>query len=378
MRTARAAGQAHDCAAAVHVPVRRAQARERRHQVHAARILDRIGDHLRLRSALNELHLIAQPLDHRAADKHAALQRVRRLAADAPGDGGHQAGLAGHRQLARVHEQEAARAVGVLHHAGLEAALAEQRRVLVARQRGHRNRAAEDLGIEHADHAGGIHHLGQHRARNVQRLQQHVVPVILVDVVEHGAAGVRRVRHMRVPGDEIPRQEAVHRAEADFSLFGALVQIQLVQQPLELRAGEIRIRHQTRRIADVLLQALVAQLLDDRRGAAALPDNGIVQRPAGRAVPDHRCFTLIGDADGSDLLHRDTADANRLAQRVRLGVQDGRRIVLDPTGLRIDLLELVALHGHDMRLIIEDDGARACRALIQGDDILMHLSPPYR
>ena len=54
-------------------------------------------------AALGEkAHLIPQPLDDRAADKHAALQRVLRLSADLNADGGQQAVLAVGRAVAPV------------------------------------------------------------------------------------------------------------------------------------------------------------------------------------------------------------------------------------------------------------------------------------
>ena len=100
--------------------------------------------------------------------------------------------------------------------------------MLIAAERRNRDGPPEDGRIEHADHARCIRHARQHGAGNVQRFEQRVVPIVLADVKEHRPARVGRVRHMRPPADEVPRQKAVHRAEAAFNaphhlLHGAAV-----------------------------------------------------------------------------------------------------------------------------------------------------------
>ena len=72
------------------------------------------------------------------------------------------------RRLARVHEQEAARAVGILGLAGLEAALAEQRGLLVARRARDGNFAAPWMLAVSPNRrcSGGTS--GQHAARDAQ------------------------------------------------------------------------------------------------------------------------------------------------------------------------------------------------------------------
>ena len=79
---------------------------------------------------------VAQPLHGGAAHEYAAFERVLAGSA-APGHGREQAVPRGLRLAAGVHEREAAGAVGVLGHAGAEAGLAEQRRLLVAGDAGH-------------------------------------------------------------------------------------------------------------------------------------------------------------------------------------------------------------------------------------------------
>ncbi len=86
----------------------------------------------RLGSLLDDPEPVAQPLDRRAGDEDGTLERVHDLAAG-PARERHEQALGRRRRLlAGVHEHERSGAVGVLRHAGLEARLTEQRRLLVA------------------------------------------------------------------------------------------------------------------------------------------------------------------------------------------------------------------------------------------------------
>jgi len=128
---------AGDDAAGVGLPVRREQAAERRDEVAAAVVVDRPREILDLRRGLDQLQVVAQPLDERAGHGDRALERVHRVGvAELPCDGGDQAVLGDDRLGAGVQQHEIAGAVGVLAGAGLEADLAEGGRVLVAEHPG--------------------------------------------------------------------------------------------------------------------------------------------------------------------------------------------------------------------------------------------------
>ena len=248
--------------------------------------------------------------------------------------------------------------------------------MLIAAERRNRDGPPEDGRIEHADHARCIRHARQHGAGNVQRVEQRVVPIVLADVKEHRPARVGRIRHMRPPADEVPRQKAVHRAEADFPALGALVQPKPIQQPAQLAAGKIGVWHEPCHGFDVLFKSFLAESGDNRRGSAALPDNRIVQRPAGFPIPEQRGFALVGDADCRDAVQRNAGNADDLAQRVNLRIENRRRVVLHPAGLRINLLKFVAFHGDDPRAFVEQNGAGAGRPLIERNHIGMHGAKP--
>ena len=75
---------------------------------------------------------VAQPLHRRAGDEDGAFERVGGPAVEAERDGGEQPVARGDRLGAGMGQQEAAGAVGALDVAGLQAALTQRCRVLIA------------------------------------------------------------------------------------------------------------------------------------------------------------------------------------------------------------------------------------------------------
>ena len=213
-------------ASCVHVPMRRAEARERRHEIHAACVRHLGRKIFRVPSLPDEPQLVAQPLDDCTADKNRALERILHAPAEADRDRGNKPVHAFHRRLACVHEQKAACAVGVFRIAGCKAALTEQRRLLVACNA--RDRHLHALNVARAVDLGGIAHRRQHRGRNSELPQKPFVPAEVVDIIEHRARRVRVVGDMYLPVRELPDEPGVDRAEQKFSTLG-----------LFLRAGDV-------------------------------------------------------------------------------------------------------------------------------------------
>ena len=376
MRAPGAARQADDRAARIRVPVRRAQAGERRDDVDAPVVGDACRERLNLDRRAEEAHLVAQPLHDRPGDEHAAFEgvlffRVARIAC-APqlgSSGGQQAILRSHQLVAGVQQHEATGAVGVLRHSGAVAALAEERRLLVAGDSGYGDRRAEQFGRGHTERVRRRIHIGQDRARHAQDLEQLVVPVAGADVEQQRARGVRRIGDVRAALREIPRDPCVDRAERELSALGADARARnVVEQPRELRAREIRVEHEAGLRAHRFLGARRAQLGALRRGATVLPHDRVVERLTGLPIPQHSGLALVGDADRADLLWLDAGLLDRLARGVALRDPDFLRIVLDPAGLREDLAEFALRNGARRAFFVEDDGARAGRALIERQD----------
>ena len=365
-----AARQARDGAARIGLPVGGAQSGEGRHHHHAARVGHALGQLLHLAAVLDGAQPVAQPLDHGAAHEDAAFQRIGRRSGGLCRSGGQQAVGGGLEHAARVHEHEAARAIGVLGHAGRKAGLAEEGALLVAGHAADGDLAAQHLGCRAAEIGGGRQHLGHQRARNLQQRQQIVVPLVGVDVEQHGAAGVGDIGHMAAPARELPDQPAVHGAEGQLAALGGGARaVDVVQNPAQLGAREIGVDQQARLALDGVGMSGLAQLGAQRLGAAVLPDDGVVYGLARGAVPDHRGLALVGDAQGADVGRRQPGLGQGLARRGQLGAPDLARIVLDPAGPGIDLRQLQLGRGHDAALGVEDDAARAGGALVQGKQI---------
>ena len=214
------------------VPVRRAEAGERRHEVDAVRRVDRARELLALGGVGEDAEPVAQPLDRGAAREDRSLERV----AAGRGDRLEQPGRRRATLGAGVRQHEAARAVGRLRLAAVEAAVAEERRLLVAGDPGDRQRDAEQLRL--ADDLGRAHEPRQQRPVDAEQVEQLVVPVERVEVEQHRPGRVRQVGGVDAAAGQLPDEPRVDRAE------GELVarRVGAREQPLELRGGEVRDR----------------------------------------------------------------------------------------------------------------------------------------
>ena len=103
----------------------------------------------------------------------------------------------------------------------MEAALAEERRLLVARHAADGDALDEPRVRRYAEAAGRGAHLGKDGLGNAEELKQEGIPAPLVDVVEHGPAGVGHIRRMHGAVGELPNEPAVHGAEAELPRLGA-------------------------------------------------------------------------------------------------------------------------------------------------------------
>ena len=92
------------------------------------------------------------------------------------------------------------------------------------------------------------------------------------------------------------------------------------------------------------------------------------------AIPNHRRFALIGDSDGGQVAGAEVALLHGLRNYLLGAAPDFFGIVLDPAGLRINLLVFFLGNRDDSSGLIENDEAGAGRALIDGADIAGHCT----
>src|SRR6185295_13578617 len=162
----------------------------------------------------------------------------------------------------------------------------------------------------------------------------------------------------------------VDRAERQLAALGAWPRAgHVVEQPGDLGAAEVRIDDQAGALAYQALGADLLQLLALRRGAPVLPDDRVVDRLAGLPVPDDGGLALVGDADRDQVLERDGGVADRFARHFALRGEDLLRVVLDPARLRKDLRELALRDRLRHAFLVEEDGARAGRSLVEREDV---------
>src|SRR5439155_12780449 len=109
------------------------------------------------------------------------------------------------------------------------------------------------------------------RSRHPEDSKQLLVPFAAVDVVEHGARGVARIRDMEFSAGEMPREPGVDGPEGEVALLGARAQAgDVVEQPLDLGRGKIRIDDEAGPSLNGLVQAFALQRIAARCGAPVL------------------------------------------------------------------------------------------------------------
>ena len=147
----------------------------------------------------------------------------------------------------------------------------------------------------------------------------------------------------------------------------------MIEEPGNFRTRKIRIKQEPGALHDRRLAAGLSQRGAHIGCAAVLPDDRVVDRPPGRAVPHDRGLALVGDPDRGDIAGVGAGFRHRGVRRCDHARPDLLRIVLDQPRRRIDLAELL-LRGRDRRERgIEQDGAGRGRALIDREEKIRHL-----
>jgi len=139
----------------------------------------------------------------------------------------------------------------------------------------------------------------------------------------------------------------------------------MVQEPRELGAGEVGIEQQAGDSGHLGLQAALAEPLADAGRTAVLPDHRLVDRLAGRPVPEDHRLALVGDADGGDFLHSARGLLQGLTHHRDRGLVDLFRVVLNPAVLGVELRQRPPRLGEGAALGVEQDGAGAGGALVK-------------
>ena len=280
------------------------------------------------------------------------------------------------RRRAGVHQHEAAGAIGVFDVSRLQAGLSEQSRVLIAQCAGKRH-AVERRGAGAVNLAGGAD-VGQTGAWNIEQLQQFVVPLQRRQIHQLRARGIGHIGDVTSAfwtTREIPDQPAVDCAKERVAALRHLPRARhIFEQPGKFRGREIGGGRQTGAGAKQIADALRREPVDQRFGARVHPHQRRMQWRAGCAVPQHRCFALIGDADGGEISRRQASFCQRAVDNGLCIGPDFGGVMLNPAGLRVNLAMFALVEGAQRPCVLKDQETRAGRALIDGANQSRHGS----
>src|SRR5258708_11371964 len=106
---------------------------------------------------------------------------------------------------------------------------------------------------------------------------------------------------------ETPHQECIHISKKKFASLSFFASTRdIIENPFDLCAGEIRISYQTGTTANLLIKAFGLQFITNGNRQPALPDNRVENRFTSRFIPDQGCFTLVGDTNCRNIGSRST------------------------------------------------------------------------
>src|SRR5262249_20350652 len=141
----------------------------------------------------------------------------------------------------------------------------------------------------------------------------------------------------------------------------------VVQQPLQLGAREIRVEHQPRFLSDARLLAGIFELRAARRSPTVLPDDGAVNGSAGIARPQSGRLALVGDADRRHFGGFDPRASDGPADALLHRAPDFSEIVLDPSWPGVVLPKFTVGGAHHAKAGVDHQHVSAGGSLVDRD-----------
>ena len=217
------ASQANNSSTGIHIPVRSSKTYKGRNQITAIRIRHTLCKPVNLRRTRNQFQLITQPLDYCPSNKDTSLKRILNLALHSKRYCRKQL-LRGNRLVAGIHKHKAAGSVSIFSITFIKTALTKKSCLLITNCRSKRNTKAADLRISLAVNAGRIANLRQKTARNPKQVQKLIIPVKLVNIKKHSAAGISIVGNMSTPSTKLPDKPGVNSTRKKLTSLSPLTQ----------------------------------------------------------------------------------------------------------------------------------------------------------
>jgi hypothetical protein len=172
---------------------------------------------------------------------------------------------------------------------------------------------------------------------------------------------------MHLAAGKTPEQIRIDGAEGEPARLGRRARARhMIEQPGDFGRREIRVDQQSGAFGDQPLMSGLQQFGAGVMGAAILPDDRIVDRLAGLAIPDDRGLALVGNADRRDIAGRNAGARHRGAGGRDRRRPDALRIMLDVAGRGKDLRKFELRESDRLQRFVEQKRTRRCRALIDG------------
>ncbi len=166
---------------------------------------------------------------------------------------------------------------------------------------------------------------------------------------------------------EPPDQPGVDVAEERIAALGRLACAgDIIENPSNLRPGEVRCQWKTHFLTETVLAPVLRESVTDLFCARVLPDDGVVVRFASLSIPDDRGLTLVGDPHPSEIAGPHVRCSHSSTDDLFCSLPNLKRIVLDPSRLRVDLFVFLLCHTDRAALAIENHATRARGSLIDG------------
>jgi hypothetical protein len=204
-------------------------------------------------------------------------------------------------------------------------------------------------------------------------------PVQLVQVHQHGTAGVGDVSHVRptaCSAGEVPDDPGVNVAEDGIAALGRFAYTcNVVENPLHFGTGEVGGQGEADLFAEPVLADVAFKLFTDFVGAGVLPDDGVVEWFAGIFVPNDGGFALIGDTNSNDVGGGEVAFLHRAFDDVLGARPNFHGIMFHPAWFGIDLFVFQLVAADRLASVVEDHAAgTGCTLVNRGYVILGHFS----
>ena len=186
---------------------------------------------------------------------------------------------------------------------------------------------------------------GQHGSGDAKQSDNFGVPIQGLQVHQQGTRSIGDVCDMRSTTHaacQVPDDPGIHIAKDGVTARGSFSRAwNVVENPVDFRAGKIGGEGQADFIAEAILAAFFGQFVAEGIGAGILPDDGIVKGLACVAIPNHGRFTLVGDADGGNIGGQEGGFGKRRLQHFLRAFPDFKRIMFDPAGLGKELADVL-------------------------------------